>query len=223
VHYGLGKPQEILHPNETEKQFLFLWLSIPLYNLSLTFTKASILLLYIRIFPLPRFILMSRIALGVISTYGLWCVLSSILNCIPVNAFWDTSIQGRCIKREFLWFFNAGINIVTDLGILVMPIPVLSHLQLSWKRKFGLILIFAAGGFACITSIIRLKAVAIATNSTDLTRSLAPIATWSYVEMNMGIICSCLPPLHPLFRRTLPWLLFPSRLCCGSNDRSDES
>ncbi|KAJ6030624.1 hypothetical protein N7460_010890, partial [Penicillium canescens] len=146
VHYGLGKPQEILHPNETEKQFLFLWLSIPLYNLSLTFTKASILLLYIRIFPLPRFILMSRIALGVISTYGLWCVLSSILNCIPVNAFWDTSIQGRCIKREFLWFFNAGINIVTDLGILVMPIPVLSHLQLSWKRKFGLILIFAAGG-----------------------------------------------------------------------------
>ena len=152
----------------------------------MTFTKASILLLYIRIFPLPRFILMSRIALGVISTYGLWCVLSSILNCIPVNAFWDTSIQGRCIKREFLWFFNAGINIVTDLGILVMPIPVLSHLQLSWKRKFGLMLIFAAGGLyvyyvsstlsctnqedsACITSTIRLKAVAIATNSTDLT------------------------------------------------------
>ncbi|KAJ6020039.1 hypothetical protein N7499_003335, partial [Penicillium canescens] len=145
VHYGLGKPQEILHPNETEKQFLFLWLSIPLYSFSLTFTKASILLLYIRIFALPRFILMSRIALGVISTYGLWCVLSSILSCIPVNAFWDTSIQGRCIKREFLWFFNAGINIVTDLGILVMPIPVLSHLQLSWKRKFGLMLIFAAG------------------------------------------------------------------------------
>jgi hypothetical protein len=129
---------------------------------------------------------MSRIALGVISIYGLWCVLSSILNCIPVNAFWDASVQGSCIPRSFLWFFNAAINIVTDLVILIMPIPVLSHLQISWKRRFGLMLLFAVGslyvvhvlsvpfcfnqeGSACVTSVIRLKAVAVAINATDLT------------------------------------------------------
>jgi hypothetical protein len=67
-----------------------------------------------------------------------------------------------------------------------MPIPVLSHLQISWKRKFGLMLLFAVGslyvvhvlsvpfcfnqeGSACITSMIRLKAVAVAINATDLT------------------------------------------------------
>ena len=37
--------------------------------------------------------------------------------------------------------------------------------------------------------------------------NLAPIATWSYIEVNMGIICSCLPPLHPLFRYALSLLL----------------
>jgi hypothetical protein len=41
--------------------------------------------------------------------------------------------------------------------------------------------------------------------------SLAPIAGWSFIEMNMGIICSCLPPLHPLIRRALPWLRFIPR------------
>lgn len=37
------------------------------------------------------------------------------------------------------------MNIVTDLAILIVPIPVLSKLQLPRKKKVGLILIFAAG------------------------------------------------------------------------------
>ncbi|GFF83700.1 hypothetical protein IFM61392_08953 [Aspergillus lentulus] len=211
VHYGVGKPKTTLSVEHIERQFLFLWLSIPLYNLSLTFTKASILLLYLRIFAIPRFVLTSRIALGVISIYGLWCVLSAILNCIPVSAFWDSTIQGNCISRKFLWFFNASLNIVTDLVILIMPIPVLSRLHLPQKQKFGVIVVFAAGIFTCITSMIRLKYVATATEATDTTKSLAPIAGWSFIEMNMGIICSCLPPLHPLMTRALPWLRFIPR------------
>lgn len=34
-----------------------------------------------------------------------------------------------------------------------------------------------------------------------------PIAVWSQIELNMGIICSCLPPLQPLVTRVFPGLL----------------
>ncbi|KAJ5098252.1 hypothetical protein N7532_005253 [Penicillium argentinense] len=97
-----------------------------------------------------------------------------------------------------------------------MPIPVLSNLQLPQKKKAGLILIFAAGSFACITSIVRLRIVATDTKATDSAKPIAnaELAKWSFVEMNMGIICSCLPSLYPIFTRIFPSLLSPNRQCC---------
>ena len=78
-----------------------------------------------------------------------------------------------------------------------------------------------------MTSIIRLKSLTIAADSPDPTRKLhlsvgsnstvvshivgdnAAIGMWSSIEMNMGIICACLPPLRPLVTRMFP-LLMPS-------------
>lgn len=99
-----------------------------------------------RIFTTTKFFLAARITIGVVVVYGLWTVLSAFFNCIPVNAFWDSSAGGHCIPKGFLWYFNAGMNIGTDLVILSMPIPVLSHLRLARRQKVGLFLIFATGG-----------------------------------------------------------------------------
>ncbi|KAL3470874.1 hypothetical protein BJX99DRAFT_250865 [Aspergillus californicus] len=175
--------------------------------MSLTLTKASIVFLYLRIFVTPKFILAARIVLGVIVVYGLWTVISAFLNCLPINSFWDTSIPGHCIPKAFLWYFNGGLNIATDLAVLILPVPVLSHLRLPRRQKFGVILIFATGGFTCVTSMIRLNYLTIATHSLDPIKDNGPIATWSQIELNMGIICSCLPPLQPLVTRILPRLL----------------
>jgi hypothetical protein len=41
-------------------------------------------------------------------------------------------------------------------------------------------------------------------NSSDPTYDNPPAATWSSVETNVGIICSCLPLLRPLVLRWLP-------------------
>jgi len=38
------------------------------------------------------------------------------------------------------------MNIVTDLTILVLPMPVLSTLRLPLKQKVGLMFVFAMGG-----------------------------------------------------------------------------
>ncbi|KAL4866041.1 hypothetical protein BDV12DRAFT_187754 [Aspergillus spectabilis] len=164
--------------------------------MSLTLTKASIIFLYLRIFVTPKFILAARIVLGVIVIYGLWTVISAFLNCLPVNSFWDTSIPGKCIPKAFLWFFNAGMNIATDIAVLILPVPVLSHLRLPRRQKFGVILIFATGGLYASLSKCKFQSI-----------DNGPIATWSQIELNMGIICSCLPPLQPLLTRIFPRLL----------------
>lgn len=47
--------------------------------------------------------------------------------------------------RIVSWYINAAGNIVTDLSIMIMPLPVLSKLQLARKQKFFLIGIFCLG------------------------------------------------------------------------------
>lgn len=157
--------------------------------MSLTLTKASIVFLYLRLFPTAKFILAARIILGIIVLYGLWTVISAFLNCLPVTSFWDFSVQGRCIPKGFLWFFNAAMNILTDLCVLVLPIPVLSHLRLPRRQKVGVILslqledcqspclLWGAPccadqlmmNSACVTSMVRLNYLTRATHTTDYT------------------------------------------------------
>jgi hypothetical protein len=43
-------------------------------------------------------------------------------------------------------FTNAGINIVTDIGIGVLPLPVVNSLHLPRSRKYALMAVFALGG-----------------------------------------------------------------------------
>jgi hypothetical protein len=50
----------------------------------------------------------------------------------------------------------------------------------------------------CITSILRLHSLYIVSRSTDITWDNVGAATWSSVELNVGIVCACLPSLRPI-------------------------
>ncbi|KAH8725893.1 hypothetical protein GQ44DRAFT_207239 [Phaeosphaeriaceae sp. PMI808] len=62
----------------------------------------------------------------------------------------------------------------------------------------------------CIVSILRLQSLVAISNSEDPTYDNPPAATWSSVEINVGIICSCLPCLRPLLNKCFPRIFPPS-------------
>lgn len=61
---------------------------------------------------------------------------------------------------------------------------------------------------ATIASILRLRVIYMATTSTDPSWDKAPNAILAAIEVYLGLICSCVATLMPLFRRWLPasWL-----------------
>ena len=128
------------------KQLKMLWVAIPMYNASLACTKFSILFQYLRIFPSRPFRISCYVAMGVVASYSTWAIVSGFVNCVPIAKFWDRSIQGYCLSFEALWFFNASMNILTDLALLIMPMPLLSQLQLPRMQKIALVGVFAIGG-----------------------------------------------------------------------------
>lgn len=56
----------------------------------------------------------------------------------------------------------------------------------------------------CISSILRLRTLYIATKSKDPTWDKTDAVYWTAVELNTGIICASMTTLRPLVSRMLP-------------------
>lgn len=203
ARYGMGQHIADLDPDTMRKSLQAFWVSLIVYYLSLGLTKGSMLLQYRRVFTTKRFWIGNYAVMAVVVCYTIWTVFSSIFACVPIRAFW-TREHARCINQFAMWFTNAAINICTDFAIIILPMPVIRSLNLDRRQKTALIAIFAVGGFVCIVSILRLHSLVAISNSSDPTYDNPPAATWSSVETNVGIICSCLPLLRPLVVRWMP-------------------
>lgn len=73
-------------------------------------------------------------------------LLTGIWTCSPVPKFWDDRIPGTCVNKPALWFANAGINICTDIWLIILPVFILKSMILRWREKVSLILILGLGG-----------------------------------------------------------------------------
>ncbi|KAK4543354.1 hypothetical protein LTR36_005713 [Oleoguttula mirabilis] len=152
----------------------------------------------------------------------MWCVFSAIFMCIPVAAFWDLDIAGaHCLSHEVVWFINAGINIITDISIAILPLSRLKQLNIAKRQKIALMVVFALGGFTCVVSILRLESIYALTTGTDANYNGGQAALWSSLEVNVGIVCSCLPTLKTLATRYFPKMFTTYRNTHGSADAVD--
>jgi hypothetical protein len=83
--------------------------------------------------------------MGVVVVYTAWTQFSAIFACVPIRAFWTKELPSKCIDQFAVWFTNAGINIVTDVAIIILPMPVIRRLNLAKRQKHLLMGIFAVG------------------------------------------------------------------------------
>ena len=75
---------------------------------------------------------------------------------------------------------------------------------------------------ACIISIVRLLYLKIAKDSHDNSWDSVPATYWTVVELNIGIVCACLPTLRPLLRHVFPSLAHQSENSSGAKDSHGE-
>lgn len=119
-----------------------------LYFIEAALVKISILFFYLRIFPGNTFIKLVHytIILNVLLTIAF--VLPTIFQCSPISyqwKQWDGEHEGKCIDNNALAFANAGINIAMDIWVLALPLLHIVRLNLHWKKKVGVTLMFCVG------------------------------------------------------------------------------
>ncbi|KAK3938736.1 hypothetical protein QBC46DRAFT_365287 [Diplogelasinospora grovesii] len=192
------------------------WYGIVFYSLSLTFTRISILLLYRRIFTYSWAKRAIRITLILVITLGLWFIASILTACVPLTAFWDWSLffttHVYCQPVQ-IWWLNAALNIVSDIVIMAVPMPVLSTLKLPKRQKIALVGVFGLGFFVCVVSILRLITLVHVeeSNPWDSTYTSAQLIFWTAIEVNTAVSCACIMTLKPLIAKVFPRLLSTSQ------------
>lgn len=107
--------------------------------------KLSILALYMRIFTTATFRFWAYILMGIVGAYGIAFLCVFMTNCQPVSQQWDPVPGGWCRDIANEEFTSVSLNMVIDLAIAIMPMPVLWRLRMSTRSKIMISLIFGLG------------------------------------------------------------------------------
>ena len=117
-----------------------------IYIVTLLGYKMSILILYLRLFAVNR---RSRYSVWLIMFfvcgYLIANLLTQIFGCSPRPKYWDPDIPGHCINYTKAGLVYGSMNIISDLFIFILPLPVVWQLNLSSREKVGVSVIFMSG------------------------------------------------------------------------------
>ncbi|KAJ6012795.1 hypothetical protein N7522_003150 [Penicillium canescens] len=233
VQKGLGlhsnqiRPEDEIAFNKANYAFTVL------YNPALMAVKTSILVFYLtltrnqKVFRWANFV-----TLGVVNAAGLALTFINVFQCTPLNAVFlsDVPPNAHCTDIVTLYLSSSPVNIITDLAILFLPMPLLTKMRLPFKQKVILVITFSFGFFVAVVDVIRIAFLQRAAISRSLEVKSIHIQNyggvdfswyaslsfmWSVVEVNVSIICGCVPSLKPLVTRLVP------KLIKGTNDTSN--
>ena len=111
-----------------------------------TLIKLSILGLYIVIFASVKF---RRVVYGVMTTQVILCcafIIGILVQCHPLAYYWDKGIQGgSCVSDSVGFILTAILNMVMDLVVISLPVPIVLRLQMDRRRKIAVIGVFSLG------------------------------------------------------------------------------
>lgn len=193
-------------------------------------TKTSILVFYLSLSKTQKIFRWATFGtLTVVNVGGLALTLLNIMQCQPVSAAWKTPVpaSASCTNIVTIYLSSAPLNIITDLAILFLPMPILTSMRLPTKQKTILIITFGFGVFVAVVDVVRIAYLQVAARANlhavqdhrpvsgsdsrddnDFSWYAALTFMWSAIEINVGIMCGCVPALKPLFSRFLPtWIL----------------
>ncbi|PLB48689.1 hypothetical protein P170DRAFT_358216 [Aspergillus steynii IBT 23096] len=144
--YTLGAGQVYPDPAEARRKYVQYLQSqyalVPPYILSVTLMKLSILCLYRRIFAVPTFCKKINFAMAICLLWFVASLTASLLNCCPIQYFWDKTVVGSCINFPVFFLATQLADSIIDLAVIGLPIPTILRLQLSMRKRLALVALF---------------------------------------------------------------------------------
>ncbi|MCJ1277743.1 hypothetical protein MMC21_005557 [Puttea exsequens] len=163
---GLGRHGEIDDtgmPVWNERLIVFLqinYVSLITGTLTIGLTKVSVILLYRRIFRGSSgnriFNFTTWFLLGTCIVWTVAFLAACVFQCHPIDSNWLELSAGKCIDENMMYLGQAFSDSITDLMILLVPIPCVWNLHMPAKQKVAVTGMFLLGILTITASVTKL-------------------------------------------------------------------
>ncbi|PYI06942.1 hypothetical protein BO78DRAFT_418090 [Aspergillus sclerotiicarbonarius CBS 121057] len=198
VKYGTGKHDGTVSSADALPAAKLRYATHIVYTLITGLIKASICLLYLRLFPNLRGITRGTIAF--VSAMTTAIILATIFQCSPVDAVDNSHKYDHysCLSSH---------PILVRYGRIVPGHRYLdSGLQVGRKKQLMVVGLLSLGAFACLASIVRMVYIVKLYQSPDPSWSTFGVSVSSGIEVAVAIIAASLPSTKPLIDLVFPKL-----------------
>jgi hypothetical protein len=186
------------------------------YVIALCFVKLSILSFYKTITTNRVLRHLVTGTAGFVIAYTFGATLAAIFQCRTPSDAWSTAAffaqfdkvpdpnapHVDCYDPTLFFLATAGLNLFSDIVILLLPIPMLLGLQVPRRQRIAVAGIFSIGLMAIVASAVRVHVMRMwAISPVNSTKYGNSLLLWGQVEANSGIISASVPFMRLLFRR----------------------
>ena len=145
IEYGYGAHIKQLSNADRDMALKLFYIAQTPYKVTICCNKVAVMIFYLRIFPTRSFRIACFAVMAIIVGWSLGAVSATIFQCIPIAASWNKDMAGNCVDSDATWISYAVINILTDVMVLALPIPLVLRLHFSLRNRLLLCGIFLLG------------------------------------------------------------------------------
>lgn len=150
---GSGRHFITVTPDESKILLKVLFSEYFIYLFSVTLPKLAILCLYLRVFTQRRLrYAVYAIAIIMILNWLAGCFMG-ILMCKPIRYNWDKTIPGHCGDLMGAYPWASFPNLITDIMMLILPLPLVWKLHIGLSQKIGLSLTLVSSSMYDVNSL----------------------------------------------------------------------
>ncbi|EPE10544.1 short-chain dehydrogenase reductase sdr [Ophiostoma piceae UAMH 11346] len=192
------------------------------YTLLLWLLKASMCSFYLRLTEGLEYRNKIYVGFGLIASTWIAVLFSILLGCHPMHKNWQiypdpgNACQPAISRIDI--FVTVVLNVLTDLYLMSIPLPMLWAANLRPVKKIGLMLLFSGGIFVTMAGILR--CVLIITNPIT---GAQQAGSWACRETFVAVVTSNAPMIFPLMKRWGGPLFSTMRSGLSSRSRSKRS
>ncbi|KAF9894850.1 hypothetical protein FE257_004471 [Aspergillus nanangensis] len=211
IHHGFGSNiWDIVPMEDITALYKRFYGFVILYKAQISLAKISVCLFLLRIFQSRAFRYVTYIIIGLNAAIAFTWILTDSLRCMPPRLAWTGwagEEPGKCIDFMTATFANAFVNIAVDTVMVLMPVYEILKLNLNARKKAGVGIMFAMGLVLTVVAILRVVVFWFNRWGSNPTVELQPIVHWSVIEVQIAVLCACLPTTRAMFVHLFPGVI----------------
>ncbi|KAI2640223.1 hypothetical protein GGS21DRAFT_404800 [Xylaria nigripes] len=201
TYHGMGLHVWQFTPQLNASYYLWVGISSQFYTAALAGFKSALIFLYLQTIGLlsRKFRIICYLVLFYTVGYLTSNLFVQFLGCWPIAKAWRDDLPGHCINRTAANTFFGICHVTSDLVIAILPLGHIWNLTYpTTKQKIGLSFMLSSGFLAWAVATVRYVISTYDQFTYDRTWWAGIGFAFSILEVNTGLICTCVPTFAPL-------------------------